>query len=350
MMKKRILAIGLAALMLMLTTACGGKGSADTAESSTEAASSEAAEVSQDAPEESAGADDGEASADYGDPLITEEPAEAPELTYKMAPIYVQEEPTEYGYTHSNYVIVVNEPDFTFWDVTIFDKSTGEACGWDNDYDWSGYPGKICTEEKAHYGALRSDGWFDYWATDRATYVVTIEHKGDVLGAENVQVVAEMEYQGQQAGEYTFEVNAELDEIPTNECAVVHGFNLLKFGDEYYIPEINSSAAAGTYDYDTNSRCDGWGYTFIHLTGGETDPEAFRNSFRPMRWDDGSKSFVPYETPAGYEPWNSVDADGGNLEVYLGLSTDMDGDVPYELIEEIVPAYDDGVTQMVFSW
>ena len=38
----------------------------------------------------------------------------------------------------------------------------------------------------------------------------------------------------------------------------------------------------------------------------------------------------------------TVKKDGDNLEVFIGLKTDMDSEVPYELIENIIPAYDGG--------
>ena len=72
---------------------------------------------------------------------------EAPELTYKMAPLSVKAEPSEYGKTYCNYAIEVNEIGFTFDDVVIYDKKTGEECGWDNGYDWTEYPGKICVSD-----------------------------------------------------------------------------------------------------------------------------------------------------------------------------------------------------------
>ena len=327
--------------MLAAMTACGASESDTSAETPAESsedagAASEESEVSE---EEDSGAEETYAEESYAE----EEPAvEAPELTYKMAPISVQAEPNEYGYTYSNYAISVDQVGFTFFDVAVYDKTTGELCSWENDYDWMGYPGKACVEEKAHYGYRFTDGWFDYWATDRSTYVLTVEHKGDVLAPEDVQIVAEMEYQGQEAGEYTFEVNAELEEIPVNESEIVHGFNLLRLKGQYFVPELNSSSSSGEYDYDNNTKSDGWGYTFIHVGGGDYDAAAFEGCFYPVEWDDTSKSFVPYKVPDGYDLDVTVKKDGDNLEVFIGLKTDMDSEVPYELIENIIPAYDGG--------
>ena len=281
-----------------------------------------------------------------------EEPEEEiPELTYIMAPISVVSEPSEYGYTYSRYAIAVNELGFDFWDVEIFDKRTGERCGWDTDYDWSGYPGKICVEERPHYNYKFRDGLYDYWATDRATYVVTLKHKGDVLGPEDVQIRARMEYNGKILDdEYTFEVNAKEEDLKFNECAVVHGFNLLKIQGEAFIPEIDSTSSSGYYDHDNNTKSEGFGYTFIHLSDGDFDPEVIKGFFSAMQWDAEKKEFVPFEAPDGYEISVKAEKDGNDLEVFVGLQAGMDDEIPYELFEEIVPCYDDGETQMIFCW
>ena len=357
-MKKRLTALMLAALMLAMTTACGSDENGAGAETSETAAASEVgdATVNEETgmPEENAEPESYEENTSEPEAYEEEtaEPAvEVPELTYKMAPLSVEAEPTEYGYTYSTYAISVDQVGFTFWDVSIYDKKTGELCGWDNDYAWSGYPGKACVEEKPHYTYQYTDGFFDYWATDRSTYVLTIEHMGDVLAPEDVQVVAVMEYQGQEAGEYTFEVNADTEEIPFNESKVVHGFNLLRLKDQYFIPELNSSASGGgEYDYDNNTWAHGWSYTFIHVGDGDYSAEDYEGCFCPVQWDDAKKDFVPYEVPDGYDLDVSIKKDGDNLEVFMGLRTDMDNEVPYELIENIVPAYDGEEGFYIFCW
>ena len=280
-----------------------------------------------------------------------EQTVEVPELTYKMAPLSVKAEPSEYGYTYSTYVISVDQVGFTFWEISVYDKKTGERCSWDNDYELSGYSGAVCVEERPHYSYKYTDGSFDYWATDRSTYVIAVEHNGDVLAPEDIQVVAEMEYQGQQAGEYTFEVNADLEEIPFNESKVVHGLNLLRLKGQYFVPEVNSSASGGgTYDYDNNTWADGSSYTFIHVGDGDFSAEDFEGCFYPVQWDDAKKDFVPYVVPDGYDLDVSIHKDGDDLVVFIGLRTDMDSDVPYELTEIIVPAYKGEEGEFIFCW
>ena len=346
-MKKRFIAIFTAAVLIAVLGGCGSDQQGEQEASSTitedEGADDQALEESNESSYEEADMTEDASEPESYEEDSAEPAVEAPELTYKMAPLSVKAEPSEYGYTYSTYAISVDQVGFTFWDVSVYDKKTGKLCDWEDDYHWSGYPGKVCVEEKAHYTYEFTDGWFDYWATDRSTYVITIEHGGDVLGPEDVQIVAEMEYQGQSAGEYTFEVNADPEEIPVNESEIVHGFNLLKLNGQYFIPEINSSASGGgTYDYDNNTWADGFSYNFIHVGDGDYRAEDFDGCFYPVQWDDAQKTFVPYEVPDGYDIDVSINKDGDNLVVFMGLRTDMDNEVPFELIENIVPAYDGG--------
>ena len=88
----------------------------------------------------------------------------------------------------------------------------------------------------------------------------------------------------------------------------------------------------------------------IHVSDGAYNAEDFEGCFYPVQWDEEKKDFVPYETPAGFEPSANVKKEGDNLEVFLGLKADMDTEIPYELYEMIVPVYDDGEVQMVFRW
>ena len=347
-MKKRWLAIGLAALVLTLSACGGGAGSG---EASADQPGSEASSAPETPAESSAESGTEQTEGSAGSYYEEEESTvETPPLTYKMAPIYVQEEPNEYGRACSNYVIEINELGFSIWNIAVYDKTSGELLNWANDYEWTGYPGWICVDERPHYGYRYQDEWLPNWETDRSTYVVTVEHKGEALGPDDIQIVAEMEYQGQSAGDYTFEVNAELDEISVNASPVVHGFSLLKLGDEYFLPEINATGACGGFDEEGDYSYDGWSYTFIHLSGGEYDPEEFRDSFSAVSWDEESKTFVDYEIPAGYKEARLIDPDVNRFDLILGLQTSYDEDVPYELIENILPAYDDGTQKIVFCW
>lgn len=284
-----------------------------------------------------------------------EEKFKIPELTYKMAPITVEAEPTEYGHTYSSYVIEIEQVGFIFLgDFAVFNKKTGEECGFMADYDWTAYDGRICVDERPHYSyKYRGDEWPDYWETDRATCVVTIDHKGEALLPDEIEVRAELEYNGSSAStrEYTFEVNADFEDIPYNESKVVHGFNLLNFGGEYFVPELNSSdMGGGFYDYDTNTKSEGFTFNFIHVSRGGYDADALDGLFYPVQWDDEKKDFVPYEVPDGYELSVTVKEEGDYLKVFMGLITDMDNEVPLELRDAIIPAYDDGNTQMVIAW
>lgn len=350
-MRKQLLACMMSGLLLATMTACGGapKNDApdDNATYSAEESSGESYETEDDLNnQEIISSDDSTESSE-------QEAVEVPELTYRMAPLYVRTEPTEYGYTYCSYAIEVDQVGFTFRTLylKIIDKSTGEECDWANDYDWLGYPGKVCVEETPHYGVMFSDGWFDYWETDRSTLILTIEHQGDVLAPEDIQVVTGMEFNGQDIGEYTFEVNAELEDIGYNQCKVVHGFNLLKLKGELFVPDLSSVAVGGgTYDYDNNTWADGFTYTFVHMTDGDFNPEDYEGCFYPVRWDDAKKDFVPYEVPDGFGLRVEVKREGEYMYVFIGLEADMDSEIPYELYENIVPAYDDGETQMVFSW
>ena len=245
MMRKQLLACMMSGLLLATMTACGGapKNDApdDNATYSAEEPYGESYETEDDlSNQEFISTDDSTKSSE-------QEAVEVPELTYRMAPLYVRTEPTEYGYTYCSYAIEVDQVGFTFRTLylKIIDKSTGEECDWANDYDWLGYPGKVCVEETPHYGVMFSDGWFDYWETDRSTLILTIEHQGNVLAPEDIQVVTGMEFNGQDIGEYTFEVNAELEDIGYNQCKVVHGFNLLKLKGELFVPEWSSVAVGG---------------------------------------------------------------------------------------------------------
>ena len=328
-------------LMLVSLTACGSKETSGTADVSPADSGVTEETENTDSPEETA----------EEDPEEPEE-YEVPELTYQMASLSVQAEPTEYGYTYSNYAIDINEVGFTFFgEMTVYDKSTGEECGWANDYDWSAYKGEICVEETAHYSYKYMDGWFDYWATDRSTLIVMIEHKGDVLAPENIQIVANMEYNGHEAGKYTFEVNAEADDLKYNESRYVHGVNLLKLKGETFVPELGTvSMGGGSYDYDNNKWADGYGFTFIHVGEGDFSPEDYIDCFSPMIWDDEKKDFVPYEIPEGFDLRTEISKDGNEMRVFIGLEAGMDAEIPYELYEGMVPQYDDGEVQMIICW
>ncbi len=109
-------------LMLVSLTACGSK---ETNETEDVPAAGEETENT-DSREETAE----ENSAEPEEDSEEEEEVEVPELTYQMAPLSVQAEPTEYGYTYSNYAIDIGEVGFTFFgEMTVYDKSTGEECG-----------------------------------------------------------------------------------------------------------------------------------------------------------------------------------------------------------------------------
>lgn len=311
--------------------------------------------------------DESEVQAESKETVLEEEPdqpageeeeeaaPEIPELTYKMAPLSVEPEPTEYGYTYSSYAIDIEEVGFTFFgDFSVYNKKTGERCGWDADYDWTGYPGKVCVDERPHYSyKYMSDDWPDYWETDRTTYVITVEHRGEVLAPEDIRVVAEMEYNGQAAGEYTFEVNAGAGDLHYNESRVVHGFNLLDFKGELFIPILNESdMGGGIYDYVNNRMSEGFTFHFLHVSGGDFNEKDLEGCFYPVQWDEEKKEFIPYKVPDGYELSVTVSREKNDLRIFMGLVTDLDLEkgIPLELKTQMVPAYDDGEDQMVFAW
>ena len=353
-MKKKIMALGLAAMMIMLA-ACGGKKEESAAAGETAASedvqignaeqeeTAEESEYPEENVEENASPEESEADS---------EAVEVPELTYQMAPIAVDDAPSESGYSVSAYAIDVNEQGFTFFDIVLIDKRNGEKLGYENGYEWTAYPARNCLVDRAHYGIQRSDEQgYTYWQDDLASNIIFIRHEGEPMRAEDLRVEAEMEYRAQDIGTYTFEVNAETADIKVNTSSVVHGFNLLKLGDEYFIPELDSIISGGPYDYDRNTKSKGWYFSFLHMSRGEYDEQAFADLFSPAWWDDESKSFVPFEVPEGYALAKVVERNGDDFQVFLGLENGMDDDeIPFELIEFLVPVYDDGTTKMTFSW
>lgn len=340
----RSLIIVLVALVLSLTACAEKSGSVDSsptneAENSEEVTDS-GADTDDTAMERQGGeGDDGEAS------------LRVPELTYKMAPIYVSSDPDEFGKTQSNYIIELNELGFNFnkTETKLIDKSTGQECG----YDFEIHIGCICVEERSHYGQ-RSEGFFYPWETDRMTMIIMIQHEGEGLAPEDIRVVADMYYAGEEIQTRVFEVNADLNEITVNSSPVIHGESMVKLDDEYYMIDVNTPINSSEYDYITGFGAVGIGVRFVHLSGGEMNSMLLENYFKPMKWDKTSFSFVPFDASPEYDNWKKIDNDNGNIIVKMGVSGPLskmeEEGISYEILEELVPTYESSTAKMIFNW
>ena len=63
---------------------------------------------------------------------------------------------------------------------------------------------------------------------------------------------------------------------------------------------------------------------------------------------------MPFESSPEYDNWKRIDIDNGNIIVNMGASGSLsqmeEEGISYEILDELVPAYEGGTVKMIFNW